>query len=159
LVVAKVRERLAVSKRAAQKVDTERFNDKRKGGGVKTVSGYNQKQVCSCRNLIGQWEHKRGWENIRKNIKVSAQESLGHCESKHRKQWCDEECSKLADRRKKAKLQGLQDQSDANEDNLSNVRREAGRHFRNKKREFLKDRINELESNSKNKNIKYCTGA
>jgi hypothetical protein len=41
-----------------------------------------------------------------------------------------------------------------NEDNLSNVRREANRHFRNKKREYMKDKINELESNSKNKNIK-----
>jgi hypothetical protein len=34
-----------------------------------------------------------------------------------------------------------------NEDNLSDVRREASRHFRNKKREYLKDKINELESN------------
>jgi hypothetical protein len=41
-----------------------------------------------------------------------------------------------------------------NEDYLSNVRREASRHFRNKKREYVKDRIKELESNSKNKNIR-----
>jgi hypothetical protein len=41
-----------------------------------------------------------------------------------------------------------------NEDNLSNVRGEASRHFRNKKREYLKDKINELESNSKNENIR-----
>jgi hypothetical protein len=41
-----------------------------------------------------------------------------------------------------------------NEDNLSNVRREAGRHFRNKKTEYLRDKIIELESNSKNKNIR-----
>jgi hypothetical protein len=41
-----------------------------------------------------------------------------------------------------------------NEDNPSNVRREASRHFRKKKREYLKDKINELESNSKNKNIR-----
>jgi hypothetical protein len=41
-----------------------------------------------------------------------------------------------------------------NEDNLNNVRREASRHFRNKKREYLKDKINELERNSKNKNIR-----
>jgi hypothetical protein len=27
-------------------------------------------------------------------------------------------------------------------------------HFRNKKREYLKDKINEFESNSKNKNIR-----
>jgi retron-type reverse transcriptase len=32
-----------------------------------------------------------------------------------------------------------------NEDNLVNVRQEASRHFRNKKREYLKDKINELE--------------
>jgi hypothetical protein len=41
-----------------------------------------------------------------------------------------------------------------NENNLSNVRREASRRFRNKKREYLKDKINELELNSKNKNIR-----
>jgi hypothetical protein len=48
----------------------------------------------------------------------------------------------------------LQEPSEANEDNLSDVRWEASRHFRNKKREYLKDKINELESNSKNKNIR-----
>jgi hypothetical protein len=41
-----------------------------------------------------------------------------------------------------------------NEDNLSNVRREASRLFRNKKMEYLKDKINEIELNSKNKNIR-----
>jgi hypothetical protein len=40
------------------------------------------------------------------------------------------------------------------EDNLSNVRWEASRHFRNKKREYLKDKIIELQSNSKNKTIR-----
>jgi hypothetical protein len=58
------------------------------------------------------------------------------------------------DRRKKAKLQWLQDPSEVNTDNLSNVRREASRLFRNKKREYLKNKINELESNSKSKNIR-----
>jgi hypothetical protein len=60
----------------------------------------------------------------------------------------------LVDRRKLAELRWLQGPSEANEDNLSDVRREAGRHCRNKKREYLKDRINELASNSKNKNIR-----
>jgi hypothetical protein len=41
-----------------------------------------------------------------------------------------------------------------NEDNLGKVRREAGTHSRNKKREYLKDKINDLESNNKNKNIR-----
>jgi hypothetical protein len=41
-----------------------------------------------------------------------------------------------------------------NGDNLNNVRREASGHFRSKKREYLKDKINELATNSKNKNIR-----
>jgi hypothetical protein len=41
-----------------------------------------------------------------------------------------------------------------NEDNLRNVKREASRHFRNKKREYLKDKITDIELSSKNKNIR-----
>jgi hypothetical protein len=48
----------------------------------------------------------------------------------------------------------LQDPSEANEDNLNDVWWEASRHSRNKKREYLKDKINKVESNSKNKNIR-----
>jgi hypothetical protein len=36
---------------------------------------------------------------------------------------------------------------------VNNVRRETSRHFRNKKREYLKYNINKLATNSKNKNI------
>jgi hypothetical protein len=41
-----------------------------------------------------------------------------------------------------------------NEDNSSNVWREASRHFRNKKREYLKVKITDIEFNSKNKIIR-----
>jgi hypothetical protein len=34
------------------------------------------------------------------------------------------------------------------------LRRETSRHFRNKKKEYLKGKINELATNSKNKNIR-----
>jgi hypothetical protein len=51
----------------------------------------------------------------------------------------------LVDRRKQAKnLQWLRNPSEANEDNLSDVRREASRHFRKKKREYLKDKVNDI---------------
>jgi hypothetical protein len=40
-----------------------------------------------------------------------------------------------------------------NGDNMDNVRREAGRTFSIKRREYLKNKINDLEINSKNKNI------
>jgi hypothetical protein len=37
---------------------------------------------------------------------------------------------------------------------LNNVSRETSRHFRKKKREYLKSKINELATNTKNKNIR-----
>jgi hypothetical protein len=51
-------------------------------------------------------------------------------------------------------LQWLQDPSEINEDNLNKVRREASRYFRNKMRELLKYKINELARNRKNKNVR-----
>jgi hypothetical protein len=51
---------------------------------------------------------------------------------KHRP-WFNEECSKLLDQRKQAKLQWLQDPSEINGDKLKNVRRETSRHFRSKR--------------------------
>jgi hypothetical protein len=85
---------------------------------------------------------------------MSAKESLGYYGLRKHKPWFDEGCSKLLDQRKKAKLQWLQDPSEVNGDNLRIVRRESSRYFRNKKREYLKDKTNELATNSKNKNIR-----
>jgi hypothetical protein len=51
-------------------------------------------------------------------------------------------------------LQWLQDPSEIKGDNLTNVRCEACRYFWTKKREYLKEKINELAMNSKNKNIR-----
>jgi hypothetical protein len=147
LVVTKVRERLAVSKRAAQKIDTERSNVKilDKGDVKEQYQVTFRNKFAALENLEDSRNINGAWDNIRENIKTSAQKSLGYCESKHCKPWFDEECSKLVDRWKQAKLELLQDPSEANVDNLSDVRREASRHFRNKKREYLKDKINELE--------------
>ena len=53
-------------------------------------------------------------------------------------------------------MQWVQDPSQGNVDNLNNVpiRREASRHFRNKKKEYMKAKIEELETNSKIKIIR-----
>jgi hypothetical protein len=48
----------------------------------------------------------------------------------------------------------LKNPSQINGHNLKNVRRETNRIFRNKKREYLKGKINELETNNKNKSIR-----
>jgi hypothetical protein len=96
----------------------------------------------------------RAWETVRRNIKISAKESLGYYGLKKHKPWLDKECSKLLHQRKKAEVLWLQDPCEINSDNLTNVRREASRHFRNKKNKYLEDKIEELAMNSKNKNIR-----
>jgi len=46
-----------------------------------------------------------------------------------------------------------------NVDNLNNVRSEASRHFRNKKKEYLEDKIHEPETKSNIKISDTCIGA
>ena len=51
-------------------------------------------------------------------------------------------------------MQWVQDPNQNNVDNLNNVRPEANRHCRNKKKEYVKAKFEELETNSKIKNIR-----
>jgi len=51
-------------------------------------------------------------------------------------------------------MQWIQDPIQSNVDNLKNVRREVSRHFRNKKKAYMRANIEELETNSKIKNIR-----
>jgi hypothetical protein len=87
LVVAKVRKRLAVSKRAAQKIDTERFNVKKLNEGhVKEQYQVTiRNKFAALENLEDGGDIDGAWDNIRENIESSAKESLGYYESKHRK--------------------------------------------------------------------------
>ena len=68
--------------------------------------------------------------------------------------WFDKECVDFLDQRKQAKMQWIQDPSWSNVDNLNNVRCNASRHFRNKKKAYLKAKIEELETNSKVNNVR-----
>jgi len=75
------------------------------------------------------------------------------------KPWFDEEFLGFLNYRKHAKIQWLQEPSQSNVDNLNNVRREASRHCRNTKKEYLKSNIDEFETNSKIENIRdLCKG-
>ena len=62
-------------------------------------------------------------------------------EMKQHKQRFDEGCLGILDQRKQAKMQWMQDPSQSNADNLNNVRRDASRHFRNKKKAYLRAKI------------------
>jgi hypothetical protein len=109
--------------------------------------------MAALENLDESLDINSAWENIRGNIKTSAKENLGYHRLKQNKSWFDGECSKLIDQQKQVKLQWLQNPSQINGDKLQNLRCETSRTFRNKKREYLKGKINELETNNKNKNM------
>jgi hypothetical protein len=44
-------------------------------------------------SVEGNGDINRAWDDVRENIKISAQESIGCCESKHHEPRFDEECS------------------------------------------------------------------
>jgi len=50
-------------------------------------------------------------------------------------------------------MQRVQHPNQSNADNLNNVRHEASRRFRNKEKDYLKAKIDELENDSKIKNV------
>ena len=93
LVSAKVREKLAVGKQAAQRFDRQRIN----------FRNFNEPEVreqyqieitnrfAALENLSDDEGVNRTWENIKKNIQTSAKESLGLHELKQNKSWFDEE--------------------------------------------------------------------
>jgi len=104
LVVAKFRERLAVSKQAAQGFDGERCN-LRKLNELEVRKRYQieiTKRFAALENLSDDEDINRVWENIKENIKTSAKKSLGLQQSKQHKPLFDEECSGFLDQRKQA---------------------------------------------------------
>ena len=105
-------------------------------------------------NLSDDENINRAWENIKENIKTSAKESLDLHELKQHQSWFDEECLCFLDQRKQAIKEWVQDPNKSNVDNLNNVRGEDSRHFRNKQKEYQKAKIQELETNSKIKDIR-----
>ena len=92
-MVAKVREKLAVSKQATEQFDVEGFNlrklselEVRKEFQIKTSNRFT-----ALENLNDNGDINWAWENIKVNIKTSAKESLGVYEWKQHKPWFDED--------------------------------------------------------------------
>jgi len=155
-VFAKDRERLAVGKQATQRFDRQIFNLKKLNESE--VKEQYQIEItnrfAALENLKDDEEVDRTWENIKKNIQTLARESLRLHELKQNKRWFDEECLGFLDQRKQTNMPWIQDPSQSIVDNLNNVRREVNRHFRNKKKAYLRAKIEELETNSKIQNIR-----
>ncbi|PSN39681.1 hypothetical protein C0J52_14417 [Blattella germanica] len=78
------------------------------------------------------WE----WETIRDTIKLSASESVGLL------------------KKRQTKMNWMRERNEQNSEQLCSIRRETTRFLKNKKREYLKEKINDLEINAKNRNIR-----
>jgi lipoate-protein ligase A len=94
LVVAKLRERISVSKRTKQNFDLERF-DLKKLDDVEIKEKYQVKisnRFAALENLDESFNINKVWESIRENIKTSAKNNVGYNRLKHNKTWFDSEC-------------------------------------------------------------------
>jgi hypothetical protein len=160
VVVAKVRERLAVSKQAAQNFDVEKYNLRklRELEFSKLIQIKISYRFAALENLSDDKNINGAWEKIKENIKTSMKDSLGLHELKQYKPWFDEQCLVFLDQRKQAKLQWIHDPSQSNVDNLNYIRHDASRHIRNKKKAYLKAKIQEVEM-VRSKILGTCIGA
>jgi hypothetical protein len=104
-------------------------------------------RFTSSEHLGTEVDSNSAWKNYIENINILAKESLGYYELKKHKPWFDKGCSKLLYQSKQVKLQWLQGPREINEENLNNIRCDASRHFRNKKREYLTVKVNESATN------------
>jgi RNA binding exosome subunit len=126
---------------ATQKSGVERFN-LRKPRELEVRKQYQIKvsdRFAAMENLDNSEHIKRAWEDIKENIKTAAKDSPCLYELEQHKLCFDEECSLFLEQRKQAKMEQLQDPNQSSVDTQNNVRREARRHFRKEKKEYLKD--------------------
>jgi len=94
LVIAKVRERIAVGKQAAQRFDRQKFN-LRKPNEPEVREHYQievTNRFAALENVNDYEDVNRTWEHIKENIQTSEKESLGLHELNQHKPWFDEEC-------------------------------------------------------------------
>jgi hypothetical protein len=90
-----------------KKMDVERFDLKQLNDEV-VKAQYQvtiKNKFAALENLDDNDDINRAWETIRQNIRILAKESIALWESKSYKPLFDEDCLKLVDRRKQAKLQ------------------------------------------------------
>jgi hypothetical protein len=87
MIVAKLRERISVSKRARQKFDLESF-DLKKLDDVEVKEKYQveiSNRFATLEILDESFDINNAWEIIGENIKISAKGNLGYQKLKHNK--------------------------------------------------------------------------
>jgi hypothetical protein len=86
--------------------DVQRF-DLKKLDNVEVKEEYHieiSNSFATLEHLDESFDINNAWESIRENVKTSAKDNLGYHRLKHNKPWFEDECSKLIDQQKQAKL-------------------------------------------------------
>ncbi|KAJ4430316.1 hypothetical protein ANN_22529 [Periplaneta americana] len=138
LVIGELRERLSVAKRVEQQANISRFNilklkDEETKQRYQVEISNRFAALATPDEAEEELDVNSVWNNIRDNIKIAVEQSIGYHETKKKKPWFDEDCSIVVARRKRAKLKFLQGPIVENRDNYFNERREASRTLRNKR--------------------------
>ncbi|PSN38555.1 hypothetical protein C0J52_14819 [Blattella germanica] len=162
LVRVKIRERLALTRGTDNKDDSDKFelknlrNDEVRLEYQIKITNRFETLECSEENVATEEENNinREWESIRDTIKLSASESVGLLKKRQSRKWFDDECADMVNKRKLAKMNWMREPNEQNSEQLCSIRRETTRFLKNKKREYLKEKINDLEINAKNRNIR-----
>jgi hypothetical protein len=111
--VAKLRDRISLSKGARLNFDLERV-DLKNLDDVEVKEKYQveiSNRFATLESLDESFDINNAWESIGGNIKSSTKDNLGYHRLKQNKPWFYDECSKLIDQRKQAKLHWLQIQA------------------------------------------------
>jgi uncharacterized FlaG/YvyC family protein len=85
LVVAKIRGRLAVSKRPVHKMDIFNLKKLNEGEVKEQYQITIKNRFSALENLEYNEDINRAWDDVRENIKISAKECIGHCKAKRHK--------------------------------------------------------------------------
>jgi hypothetical protein len=89
LLVAKLRDRISVSKQAKQNSDLERF-DLTNLDDVEVKEKYQagiSNRLATLESFDENFDINKAWESIRENIKSSDKDNLGYQKLKHNKPW------------------------------------------------------------------------
>ena len=94
------------------------------------------------------------WKSIKDNIRLNADQIIGHILPRKRNDWFDDECKTALDNKNEAYKNYLQRPTRAKRQIYEDLRRTANKLCRHKKRRILNDKLIELDDNFKSKNIR-----
>lgn len=97
---------------------------------------------------------EKEWNEIRGCICQSAEENIGVKKRESKKEWYNEECQEMLERKIKARQQWLKTNRGEDREAYEKVRKESNRTIRRSKREWINDGVEEIEKDSTARNAR-----